>query len=558
MRVCSPSPAFAPLAEITAYTRIQIIRRFIGRSVLQIDFPIQSETVSYVQKNCWIITDVGEPFIIRNIQQTEKTVTVYAYGGHFGFEGRVTIPDTGMYAIEKTGSADAVVKEFIRKSTPVGNRSLNITCAANQGGATISDQSRYKNLGDEVSRVLITAGRGEQFSLYGGSIIFDTYAGTDRSASCVFDLKYKNIKDFKYTLDATKAQTTPIVGGAGEGADREMYITGDDAAGWDRREVFIDARDVDAGDLDKLTQRAQQALIGDAEQVQADVSTSANLVFGVDYSLGDIVTVNVPVKTYAANDAYFNPVVVTISLVVRITEATETIDNGVRTIDLTFGSTIQQSDSVQTRSAISQLQTTEGSDINSNLSAILDKVYPVGSIYISITNTNPGTLFGGTWAAFGAGKTLVGLAAGDPDFGAVEAQPGFKSIILDATQMPAHVHVMNQHTHGNGTLAIGGGRHIHKLAWGPLGTMRYISLSGSNGGGVSRSNGYSTGYAGEAVYDLSLVAASETADGWNADHSHVISGALANADSSMQSTGGGGAHNNIQPSIVVYMWKRTA
>lgn len=112
MRVCSPSPAFAPLAELTAYTRVQIIRRFIGRSVLQIDFPIQSEAVSYVQKNCWIITDEGEPFIIRNIQQSEKTVTVYAYGGHFGFEGRVTIPDTGMYAIEKTGSADAVVNSM--------------------------------------------------------------------------------------------------------------------------------------------------------------------------------------------------------------------------------------------------------------------------------------------------------------------------------------------------------------------------------------------------------------------------------------------------------------
>lgn len=359
MQVYSPSPAFAPLAEVTTYTRLQIIRRFIGRSVIQIDFPVTADIVSYMQKNCWIVADDDEPFIIRNITQTEKTVTIYGFGGHFGFEGRITIPPTGLYAIEKTGSADAVVKEFIQRSTAAANRSLNIVCEEAHDGAVISDQSRLKNLGDEVSRMLVGAGRGERFRIRSGYISFDTYAGTDRSASCVFDLKYKNVKDFNYTLDATKTQSTPIVGGAGEGVNREMYITGEDAAGWDRREVFIDARDVNPGDTDTLTQRAQQALLGDDQQVKADVSASANLIFGVDYFLGDIVKVNVPVKTYVQAGDYFNPAVVTIPLVVRITDATETVDNGVRTVDLTFGSTIRQSDTVQTRSAISQLQSTE-------------------------------------------------------------------------------------------------------------------------------------------------------------------------------------------------------
>lgn len=62
-------------------------------------------------------------------------------------------------------------------------------------------------------------------------------------------------------------------------------------------------------------------------------------------------------------------------------------------------------------------------------SAIFDIIYPVGSIYTSIVPTNPGTLMGyGTWVAFGAGKTLVGLDATDTDFDVSEETGGAKTV----------------------------------------------------------------------------------------------------------------------------------
>lgn len=42
------------------------------------------------------------------------------------------------------------------------------------------------------------------------------------------------------------------------------------------------------------------------------------------------------------------------------------------------------------------------------IKSFLDAVYPVGSIYMSVKSTNPGTLFGGTWVAI-AGKFLIGV-----------------------------------------------------------------------------------------------------------------------------------------------------
>ena len=55
--------------------------------------------------------------------------------------------------------------------------------------------------------------------------------------------------------------------------------------------------------------------------------------------------------------------------------------------------------------------------------------FPVGAVYINVTGVNPGTELGyGTWSAFGAGKILVGLDAGDADFDTAEETGGAKTV----------------------------------------------------------------------------------------------------------------------------------
>lgn len=369
MRVYSRD--FEYLYRITRFLAAQEIKRYVGKSVFVLKLAASDDAAYYLQKNGWIVMDDGDPYIIKHIKQEVEQVTITAYGGHQLLTQRVTVPPGGLYAIAHTGSADAVVKHFINQSV----RGATLVTSPAQGGATISDQSRLKPLGDEVARILSGSGRGEKYTFDADNkrIVFDTYLGADRSRGnaldnppVVFDLKYKNIDKYTYTEDATKEQTTVYVGGQGEGVERDIIVTGDQASGNDRVEVFVDARDVEQGDVAKLTERAAQSTIQTAYTIAAEAVSDANLVYGVDYGLGDIVTTNVPAKSYAKNGDYYDPVDTTIQVNQRITEVTISREGGLEHIDLTFGEQpLTQTQVQRLQAEVAQLKSVDGGNLTS-------------------------------------------------------------------------------------------------------------------------------------------------------------------------------------------------
>lgn len=58
---------------------------------------------------------------------------------------------------------------------------------------------------------------------------------------------------------------------------------------------------------------------------------------------------------------------------------------------------------------------------------IAKKIYPVGSIYMSVNSANPSTLFGGTWVAWGSGRVPIGVNTADNDFNAPDKTGGSKT-----------------------------------------------------------------------------------------------------------------------------------
>ena len=143
--------------------------------------------------------------------------------------------------------------------------------------------------------------------------------------------------------------------------------------------------------------------------------------------------------------------------------------------------------------------------------SFLDTIYPIGSVYTNATNsTNPGTLLGfGTWVSFGAGRVPVGIDSSDTDFDTAEETGGAKTHPLSISEMPAHDHIPNRNT---------------------FDSHNYLLRKNSNGAGSTGDTDTTVGEHGLRSEDAAFP----------------------------EIEGGGAAHNNLQPYIVVYMWKRTA
>lgn len=141
----------------------------------------------------------------------------------------------------------------------------------------------------------------------------------------------------------------------------------------------------------------------------------------------------------------------------------------------------------------------------------LKAVYPVGSIYINAASTtNPATLLGfGTWTEFGAGRVLVGQNASDALFDTLEETGGSKDAIVVS------------HTH---TATVTDPGHNH--------TFQSPYIANIRGGGASTT----------AIID-------ETEN---------TSTSTTGITVGISTTGSSGTNANVQPYIVVKMWKRTA
>ena len=106
-------------------------------------------------------------------------------------------------------------------------------------------------------------------------------------------------------------------------------------------------------------------------------------------------------------------------------------------------------------------------------------VWPIGSIYTSVTSANPSTLFGGNWEAFGAGRVLIGLDSADTDFDAVEETGGAKTHTLTTAEMPSHTHTFTAFQTISGSNNRTGGGALSASA---------SSTTASTGGGGAHNN----------------------------------------------------------------------
>ena len=158
----------------------------------------------------------------------------------------------------------------------------------------------------------------------------------------------------------------------------------------------------------------------------------------------------------------------------------------------------------------------------------MKKIYPVGSIYMSTVSTNPATLFGfGTWEAMPAGRVL--LAQGKSDWGTTYeagSSGGEATHQLTVGELPSH-----GHSASTNTANLTGNANSIGINYDEVSVSGIISKNRGNDYGGTNNDHNKTGF---------LI---------NASHSHTVT---------INNTGSNQAHNNLQPYIAVYIWKRTA
>lgn len=151
---------------------------------------------------------------------------------------------------------------------------------------------------------------------------------------------------------------------------------------------------------------------------------------------------------------------------------------------------------------------------NKSMINIVDAVYPVGSIYMSVNSTSPASLFGGTWEQI---KDRFLLGAGSKSAGATG---GEENHTLTISEMPSHTHE----------------------------TALFVNPSDTSWGVFGRGNNlksYKSNYASWFEFYTYGNDANRYAEG---DETSLLT----------KSNGSTSSHNNMPPYLSVYIWKRTS
>lgn len=155
-------------------------------------------------------------------------------------------------------------------------------------------------------------------------------------------------------------------------------------------------------------------------------------------------------------------------------------------------------------------------NVENAINDLPQKIFPVGSIYISVTNTNPSSFLGGTWVSFGAGRVLVGVDTSQVEFNEVLKTGGSKATEKHTHRMDSYSFLKNEH---------------------------------ANTGYIYTDDNQRFLMVGNKMDNAEAGINNNQARLWG----HEISDGTVVTDSF-----GNGTSGNLQPYITVYFWRRTA
>ncbi len=203
---------------------------------------------------------------------------------------------------DRSGEAEFVIKSYIEANmgalAPSVRQVPSLVVAPNQGrGEVVSAAARFDNLQELIYQLAQVGGIGYQITQVADELLFEVFEPQDRTSTVRMDIENRKLSSAVLSY-GTPTVTRAIVGGKGEAKNR-TFIERTSAESlqaesqWGRRvETFVDARS--ANNLAELNTAGDELLVERGKtitEMSVTPSDDVNMVYGVDWFVGDRVTV---------------------------------------------------------------------------------------------------------------------------------------------------------------------------------------------------------------------------------------------------------------------------
>lgn len=219
---------------------------------------------------------------------------------------RVTVPEAdgdGYTHYNKVAAEDVLydlVDKHVINPTDSKRKMAVFSAGTNQHrGDTVTLDTRYDNVVKELNTVCSQSGLSVRVSLdpVNKTLVYEVYQGTDRTQKpnrYLFSKKFDRLSKRTFEVSSLGTSNMAYVLGEGDGADRKTVKVNADASGLDRRELYVDARDISNEKDDDDSYNAEDSLTARGNEKLDEVKETSAYDFqakpdeyGVKFFLGD-------------------------------------------------------------------------------------------------------------------------------------------------------------------------------------------------------------------------------------------------------------------------------
>lgn len=350
---------FNMLGIIDNYTSLIWVREYYSIGTLELHTLIDENSLQLLQKGNIIVKpdDVEEAMYIDTIHMDYDNIETMIVRG-FSIDN--FLEDRMVWRTQTySGTTEQVIRQFIDKNciNPVNGTNrvipnlilgplINLT-------ETTTEVNSYGRLSEWTKELCLKYDIGWRirFDRQNKKYVFELYKGKDSSLSqnvnphMIFSAEYENIFNQSYMDSDTSLKNMALIAGAGEENERMITLINNEATGFNRKELFVDARDISDKDEDNnpippatyvklLTERGNLKLAESTttRTFESEISILSNLVYRKDFDLGH--KVSVQNKRWG------------LVLSTRITSVEEVYENNTTNIRVNFGSVIPTLESI--------------------------------------------------------------------------------------------------------------------------------------------------------------------------------------------------------------------